>query len=341
MIRLRRTLAVLACAWALGSCGGGGEQASNGSGVGTGGTGGYANGPVTDFGSIVVNGIHFEPEQAVITQVDRPADKLASSSLQLGMMVEIESSPLAPAEGKTVAQATRITIANQLLGPVSRVDGQILTVLGQPVKVTGATHLDAVSMPHGLASIQAQDVVEVYGFHDVRADAFVATRLVKLDATVPRDLVLQGVVSELDTVNGHCRIGHQQVYTFTPAGLPADLRNGQTLRVLIRPSVTGTGTGAGPATADPSMGLLAFSASTISPITDGLREAALDGLVSDIGTAPGQRRFRVNGVEVDASALPACPACEAMQPGDRVAVRGTLNKGTVSAVSVVAGGEAH
>lgn len=343
MIRLRRMLAILACAWAVGSCGGGGEQASNGSGVGTGGTGGYANGPVTAFGSVVVNGIHFEPGKALITRIDQPSEVLASSDLQLGMMLEIESTPLAPAEGKTVADATRIKIVSQLRGRVSGIGTQTLTMLGQTVKLTSATHLDAASMPAGLASIAVNDKIEVYGFHDVRTDTFVATRLVKLDATDTREFVLQGVVSDLDRSTGRCRIGHQVIYVFNVATLPADLRNGQTVRVLLLPSGpstgTGTGTGTGPAsTDDPSLGLPAFRMSPFSASAEGLRDAALDGLVSDIeATTPGQRRFRLNGVPVDATALPACAVCDVLQAGDRVQVRGTLRDGVVSATSVIGG----
>jgi hypothetical protein len=80
------------------------------------------------------------------------------------------------------------------------------------------------------------------------------------------------------------------------------------------------------------------SVTLVSPTAQGLRDAALDGLVSDITDAPSQRHFRVNGVEVDASSLPVCPVCASMQPGDRVEVRGTMNNGKVSAVSVMAGG---
>ncbi len=64
----------------LGGCGGGVDSG------GTGGASTYASGPINGFGSIVVNGVHFDDSTGSISDDDGNARN--RSDLQLGMVVE-------------------------------------------------------------------------------------------------------------------------------------------------------------------------------------------------------------------------------------------------------------
>jgi hypothetical protein len=67
---------ILATAWLLLSCGGGGPAIV---GIGSGGSGGITSGPITGFGSVIVNGVKFDDTAARVTidgVPDRPVSEL-------------------------------------------------------------------------------------------------------------------------------------------------------------------------------------------------------------------------------------------------------------------------
>ena len=77
---------VLVAAVAVG-CGGGGGSTSV-AGVGSGGTGSFTSGPITGFGSIIVNGIRFDESAASASGSIKDDDGVvgSSGSLKLGMV---------------------------------------------------------------------------------------------------------------------------------------------------------------------------------------------------------------------------------------------------------------
>jgi hypothetical protein len=75
----RLSIAVSICAALLAACGGGG--------VGTGGTGSFASGPITGFGSIIVNDVHYDESQARVEADDGSTRN--PDDLRLGMVVEV------------------------------------------------------------------------------------------------------------------------------------------------------------------------------------------------------------------------------------------------------------
>ena len=95
-------------------------------GIGSGGTGVVATagfGPVSGFGSIIVNGVRFETEGAQLLLED-------VASLRLGVTVQVDGS-LAP--GGTEGVARTVRAAAELRGPVQSADParRRWTVLGQ------------------------------------------------------------------------------------------------------------------------------------------------------------------------------------------------------------------
>lgn len=315
----------------LSACGGGagGEGVA---GVNSGGTGSHSNGPVTGFGSIVVNGIHFDQRLAEVTGPNN--ERLLPDDIKLGMVVDLDGSSVT--EGK--AQALTIRLRSALQGVVEVVDADSLTIMGQKVTVSAGspgkpgTQFGA-DLLLGLGSISTGQFVEVYGFHDARLDVFVATRIErKSSPPSPLRYQVRGVIQDLDLANGRCRIGKQLIYYPQWGGVPG----------MVAPAdgkVAVAWVSAGPAP-EPKPGggtQYVWSAQLMEvdePVTQDKTDGSLDGLVSSV-EAGISGRFAVNGVAVDASKI-TCGACAGLRVGDHVLVRGSLSKALVTATSVTA-----
>lgn len=176
----RRWLAaILALISILAACGGSGSGLGGIADVGSGGTGAAFTGPISGFGSVILNGVRFDDSAArIILDDDNTSAK--SADLKLGMMVDIEGKQ--DANGLTGKAAT-ISGRSYVQGPVSAIDaaaGQ-LTVLGLKVAIVSSTVLDGPGVS-ALANLRANDVVEIYGIAD-GAGGLIATRIEKKPAT--------------------------------------------------------------------------------------------------------------------------------------------------------------
>ena len=117
-----RRLLLIAGLGLLASCGGGGIADLAG-GVGSGGSG-LAEGTVTGFGSVIVDGVRFDDSQAKVTE-EGPAG-VREATLKIGQRVRISSN------ANNIAES--IEVITELIGPIEQIvaDGakaQRLTVL--------------------------------------------------------------------------------------------------------------------------------------------------------------------------------------------------------------------
>ena len=235
--RPHRWIAVALLVTAMASCGGaetGGTTASGGTGGtgasnggGTGGTGISSAGTITAFGSVVVNGIHFDETGASVVINDAPGagDR---QGLKIGMTVKIKAT--LNDDGAT-ASATNIEAEHEVEGLVETVDvpNRSFLVLGQTVYVDDPIFdLSGRIVPNG-------DVkVEVYGLRD-DTGAIHAT-LIVLD---PDDFEpeVRGTVRGLDTVARTFAIGgltiHYDGTTDFDHGDAGDLVEGATVEVIV------------------------------------------------------------------------------------------------------------
>lgn len=282
-----------------------------GGGVGVGGTGSYASGPISGFGSVIVNGIRFDDSGARIET--EAGDALRRVDLGLGMFAEVEGGAVGGTAAEPTATATRIRIASALVGPVTAHDtvAQTLEVLQQPVRITAAT-VYAATLPQGFASIGDGDVLEVHGFYDAAAAAIVATRIEKR-LLPPLAYKLRGVVKQLDTAAHTFAIGGA---TFSYAS-PLQPVDGSYVLLAVETTPVG-------------------GAWVVRRIDDGRRQlpdldrAEFRGTVTAFTTT---RAFSVNGQPVDA-ANASFPNGEAIALGVDVEVRGTMVAGTLRAAEV-------
>lgn len=319
---VKRLACVLALSAALlAACGGGSPDGAQTAGVSSGGTGSFSSGPITSFGSIVVNGIHYVQQGAQVTREgDAVPTVYAPEVLKLGMVVEVDATGLLAEAGGRRAQAQAVRIASALLGPVELVGTDTLRVMGQLVKVSAATFWeDGLS----LAALAQGDVVEVYGFHDAGTDSYRATRIER-KADAVNAYQVEGVIRDLDLPNKRCRIGQQLIsYDWGSSGSAATVAEGQVGRATLyrEPKASGS-----------SVIWPAVKVEVAQALVSDQEAAHIDGLVTQL--EPGApKRFSVNGIPVDASQI-SCPACAGLQVGAALRVQGRLVAGQVRASAV-------
>ena len=189
----------------LAACGGGGGDGTDiaPQAPPTGGIdgGGFARGAIMGFGSVIVNGVRFATTSASIT-IDGQTGA-AESQLKVGQIVEVRGT--FDSSG-TTGTATAIIFDDSLEGPVSSIDlaAGTLVVLGQTVRIVGATVFDDRFSPAALTGVSVGQVVEVSGFPNA-AGEIVASRIEPKAAA--GTLELTGVVSQLDTTARRFNIG--------------------------------------------------------------------------------------------------------------------------------------
>lgn len=187
---------VVAFGLILAACGGGGAGDKL-AGIGSGGTGGIASGPITGFGSVIVGGVRFDDTGARVT-IDGAANQ-SLSQLRLGMIVDVVGDIDATAK---TGVAREIVARYAVRGPVTSIDpvAKTLVVLGQRVRVDATSLLDGLQ---SFAEIAVGDLLAVSGLPDATTGAIVATR-VERRAQVA-EFVAQGTVSDL--ANGRFHMG--------------------------------------------------------------------------------------------------------------------------------------
>jgi hypothetical protein len=301
---------LLMCLFLLVSCGGGTDMASNG--VGSGGTGSYTSGPVSGLGSIIVNGVRYDVENATVTDDDGTVG-FGKSSLNLGMLVEVQGTDITAGVGGAtdVATATVVKASSDFVGRVSTVNtsGSVITsivLFGRQIDIDSKT---VYSYP-----IHVNDCVVVHGL--VASGGYKATRIDQSTACAQR-MKLSGVVHGLTDSGGAPRFkvglpgtaAEQTIfYGSATVNNAAALANGAIVRVVVNPV--------------PFAGAwVADRVRVVGAAVDASRVARLEGLIARLDD---QQHFVVNGVVVDASGV---SIGSTLSEGNRVELRGRIVNG--------------
>lgn len=185
---------------AIAACGGGSDSLAPDNGQnpppGGGPVGGitrtgiaFATGPITTFGSVVVNGITYDTSSANFTIDGQPGTQ---ADLSVGDVILIQGTI---DDDNTNAVAQSVSFDDNVEGPVSSVDeatGTII-VLGQTVRVSAETSFDD-GCPATLGELLNVAAVEVSGL--VAADGSIAATRIECK-TVAGELEVTGVISSL------------------------------------------------------------------------------------------------------------------------------------------------
>ncbi len=273
---------------------GGSGRATRGGGEGIGGSG--IVGTITGFGSICVNGLEIDVDEA---RVDLDGRVAAAADLALGQVVAVEA-----LERDAGLSAERVSVSTAVAGPLSRVEAPEgrLELLGQRILVASPVALWDASERRSLtlAELRNGDFVRVSGLR--RSDGIVvASRIERSRPDVPR---LSGPVELRD--DGSVQIGSLRVdpgaardslvagRIVTVAG---SLVNGALIPALLR--------------VEPEI-----------PFDGRLRRLSLEGFVQ--ATESGAR-FRLANLDVDASAFDAASGATPIVRDARIRVLGTLS----------------
>jgi hypothetical protein len=227
-------LAVLLAAMLPLACGGsGGGSLTAGGGID--GSGIISQGPITSYGSIVVNGTEFDTTQADVIVDDElvgTGDQAVRDHLKIGMVVTAEGRGSA---NETDLVAERVIYHESLHGPVADIRSidavtKVVSVLGQEVCINGVTKFQDTSFE----SLALDDVISVSGLFDDQGVIW-ATFLQRTGSVVTGETYeVTGSVTNLDTTLASFQINGLQVdyaqAVFVDL-LPEDLTEGLRIEV--------------------------------------------------------------------------------------------------------------
>lgn len=287
------------------SCGGGG--------VGEGGTGSFASGPISGFGSVHVGGIRFDDSRIAAVAVEDEPVAVPLRALRPGMVVAIEAGEIrTDAAGVRRAMARRITLSGSLRGPVTDVDwpARRLRVLGLPVRFNAATMFDDQLREQIRESGQIlHQVVEVWGHVDRAGSVpqFVATYVAAAHGA--STYKARGFVREVR--GALVRLGDQWFDFSAVSGRPAE---GDFVGLRVQPG-----------NSPPAWTVQSWTRIDRSDFIDGHR-LKIEGLVT---TLVDERHFRVDGIPVVAE-----QAVAGVAEGRYVEVEGTWQAGALRAAQI-------
>ena len=284
---------------AVAGCGGGGSLLA--ALPGTGGTGAvFAQGSISGFGSVIVNGIKFDDLQAAVTL---NGVRAASADLRLGMVAEIQGQRGADLTLGTAASIDVWTMAQGLV--TALVSGGFVVSDMMTIRCDTATVLDGVA---NVGEIAVGDALSVWGLQTIAdASQWTATRVARVTGGMP--VVSSGLVRMMagqPALNGVHLMGDAV----------ANVMEGALVRVE------------GTLSASDVMQVDKLRFLDLRPMDSSEVSVEVEGFVTEMASA---RRFRMGSLDVDAS---AAVLSQAIAVGDRVEVYGYWNSGLLVASRV-------
>lgn len=306
----------LFAALALQGCGGGTSASSNTSATQ------LASGVITGFGSVFVDGTEIEDAKASV-QKENADGTHSNTVLQMGQRIRVKH------DGK--GTASQVTVDASVIGLVSNVTTNTLTVAGQKISIQTDAATGPVTLWGGgynsLADVKASDLAEVHGspVYDSasKSYAITASRIQKLSTTAGR-MQVTGTISNLDTV----------AKTYTLNSLTVNYSS-----AVLRPSNATLSNGTlvtayAPLTAGKTMSASHIKVNHAQDSSEQLSNAQVGGQVSRYDSSTNT--FEVQGIKIALSTSSVIdPIGRSVKDGAYVNVRGTLGSdGTLTATQV-------
>ena len=200
--------------------------------AGIGGSGYVSSGSVTGFGSVFVNGVEFETDNASIT-ID--GSQSAETDLGVGDVCVLQGS--VNVDGVT-GTATTIVCNDELEGyvlDVSLLNNGIgtMNVMGQIVTITADTVFDSDTKA-SIADLIATDIVEVHGYPDGKGNIY-ATRIETKNSE--EDIEVKGLISNLTDTT--FELGNLRVDYSSATEVASNLADGLYVEVKTQDALIG------------------------------------------------------------------------------------------------------
>lgn len=292
----------------LTACGGGGGSDSTSAQS-------YVTGSISGFGSVIVNGVHYEETGSRVEDEDGHGHD--DSDLKLGMVVEIEAGAVSDSGGVKTAKAASFTFSSLVRGPVESVGSDSLVVLGQTVHVTPSTVFEeSLAGGMGAAALLTGAVVKVYGLLDATAGTYTATRIELEDDS--ESYRLRGLVGNYDATARTLTIG-TAVIDISGLAVPAGLQAGSLVRIKLQTTKSASGA------------WVAVELKLGRGTPDNIGHTEIEGTVTDY-TSPTS--FSVDGLPVDASQAAFEDGTAGLSKGAHVEVEGAIVNGVLVASKV-------
>jgi hypothetical protein len=163
-------------------------------------------GPISGFGSVIVNGVRYDTSAATFTIDGSPGTQ---SDLKVGQIIVLKSEQ--DSSGTYVASS--VDYEEILEGPVSSIDRSngSFVILGRTVLIDKSTSFDDDISPSSINGLVIDDILEISGEFNAAGD-ILATRIDKSDdQSLNNDYEIHGVVSNLDTAAMTFNLGTLQV----------------------------------------------------------------------------------------------------------------------------------
>jgi len=182
-------------------CGGGSSSGGESAPVDTspppvGGIGrtGVAVGPISTFGSVVVNGVRYDTSSAVFTINGVSGSQ---DDLRVGQVITVEGTI---DDNGVDGDADEVNFDDNVKGPIESIDVALsqIVVLGQTVLINPETSFDDSFSAASIAGLAEGDIVEVSGLVDANG-RITATRIELKPAGTEFEVL--GIVSNLDSAN--------------------------------------------------------------------------------------------------------------------------------------------
>lgn len=196
---------------------------------GGGGTGSQvpstAVGPITGFGSVIINNVRYDDTNANLRT--ETGAMLSQSDLRLGMTAEVYGS---------VNNSTRTGTANNII-VFSEIKGFVESMTASNVVVDGTSvSLVSSTVLADFDTLNVGDFIEVYGAFDDNSQSVIATRI---ERKSPDGFKLRGVVSDWDPDNELFVLNNRAV-GYQGVELPNAFANGVSVRVYANAAPSGT-----------------------------------------------------------------------------------------------------
>jgi len=229
----KRLLLSSACSLALYGCGGGGTTSTTATPSTTTSTPVSVIGRITAFGSIYVNGVKYEINNASLTSDSPDGSKtLNESDLKIGMVVNLTGSRT----GAT-GSATSVSYNGLIEAPVTGVEinasgiGAIVAG-GKTINVSNTTIFYGATARTSLSDIVVGDWIEVSGF--VGSDGSIDATMIsyETESSHGNQAELEGLISNLNTAAQTFSLNGIQVdYSTAILSTATTLSNGMTVEV--------------------------------------------------------------------------------------------------------------
>jgi hypothetical protein len=183
---------------------------------------GRITGQIIGQGGLVLNGVEYDLAHARITMDGQPAK---ANQLEVGQIVTVQSVLTGVASGV----ANQVSYNGNVVGPISQLDrvGGTFTVLGQTVRVDGATVFGDGIPGSGLPGLAVGTQVEVSAFVTASGDLQAS----RVDLQAPgAGLQVRGAVEALDIATKTFQINNLQI-DYSQAVVAGNLLNATTATV--------------------------------------------------------------------------------------------------------------